>query len=184
MAGGQKKAAGKVQELSQLQVKVLVKSKEAFSVMRSLHAKNIFVQLSFFSIRTKERGVIQGSMALSNWPEVLHFCLDSPVTLSAEEVTEGLWINNKRYGFNGLVHSRGDGVWNVSVKRTVAACEHRGWNLVDRGSVRKHTNHQELLSQVVMVQLTEEKNRSSRSGGGQEEDRQEARGASAQQVGF
>ena len=122
--------------------------------------QKIFVQLNFFSVRSsayKEGAVIQGSMALSKWPEVLHLCLDSPATLSPEEVTEGLLINRQRYRFNGLVHNRGDGVWNVSVKRTVDACEHRGWNLVDRGSVRKPMHQQELLSQVVMVQLIVEK---------------------------
>ena len=128
----------------------------------------------------KEGAAIQGSMVLSHWPEVLHFCLDSPVTLSAEEVTEGLWINNKRYLFNGLVHNRGDGVWNVSVNRTADAS---GWNLVDRGSVRKPMHQQELLSQVVMVQLTVEKDRSSPTGG-REDERQEAVPKSAQQVGF
>ena len=109
-----------------------------------LHAgsslQKIFVQLNFFSVRSsayKEGAVIQGSMALSKWPEVLHLCLDSPATLSAEEVTEGLLINNKRYRFNGLLHDRGDGVWNVSVNKTVG--ELSGWNLVDRGSVRKPT---------------------------------------------
>ena len=119
----------------------------------------------------KEGAVIQGSMALSDWPEVLHLCLDSPSTLSAEEVTEGLWINNKRYRFNGLLHDRGDGVWNVSVKKTVG--ELSGWNLVDRGSVRKPTHQQELLSQVVMVQLIVEKERIS-SPQGQEDGRQDA----------
>ena len=123
-----------------------------------------------------EGAKIQGSMALSNWPEVLHICLDSPVTLSAEEVTEGLWINNKRYRFNGFVHNRGDGVWNVSVNKTVG--EQSGWNLVDRGSVRKPMHQQELLSQVVMVQLIVEKDRNS-STGGQEEEWQ-----NAHQVGF
>lgn len=127
--------------------------------------------------------MIQESMAPSNWPEVLHLCLDSPVNLSAEEVTEGLLINRQRYRFNGLVHNRGDGVWNVSVKRTVDACEHRGWNLVDRGSVRKPMNQQELLSQVVMVQLAVEKDRSSPTGG-QEEERQDVIPKSVQQVGF
>ena len=116
----------------------------------------------------KEGAVIQGSMALSDWPEVLHLCLDSPATLSAEEVTEGLLINNKRYRFNGLLHDRGDGVWNVSVKRTVG--ELSGWNLVDRGSVRKPTHQQELLSQVVMVQLIVEKEGTQ----GQEDGRQDA----------
>ena len=120
--------------------------------------------------------MIQGSMALSDWPEVLHLCLDSPATLSAEEVTEGLLINNRRYRFNGLLHDRGDGVWNVSVKKTVG--ELSGWNLVDRGSVRKPTHQQELLSQVVMVQLIEEKERNSPTPG-QEEESQDAH-----QVGF
>ena len=140
-------------------------------------------KLTFFSIRLpayKDVAVIQESMALSNWPEVLHLCLDSPVTLVAEEVAEGLLINNKKYKFSGLVHNRGDGVWNVSVNRTADAS---GWNLVDRGSVRKPMHQQELLSQVVMVQLTVEKDRSSPTGG-REDERQEAVPKSAQQVGF
>ena len=144
------------------------------------------IKLNFFSVRVpahKEGARIQGSMALDNWPEVLHLCLDSPVALSAEEMTEGLLINHRRYKFNGLVHNRGDGVWNVSVKRTVGAREQCGWYLVDGGSVRKPANQQELLSQVVMVQLTVEKDRNSHAGG-REEEQQDVVPKSAQQVGF
>ena len=98
--------------------------------------------------------MIEGSVSVYSWPQVLHLCLDIPATLSGGEVfEEGLKIDGVHYSFSGLIHKRRDGLWDVSVMRLSGTCQ-LGWHAIKKNSKGKHSSEEEVLSDVVMVQLS------------------------------
>ena len=93
-------------------------------------------------------------MGVYSWPQVLHLCLNIPATLSGGEVfEEGLKIDGVHYSFSGLIHKRRDGLWDVSVRRLSGTCQ-LGWHAIKKNSKGKHSSEEEVLSDVVMVQLS------------------------------
>ena len=98
--------------------------------------------------------VVEGSLSVYRWPQVLHLCLDRPATLTGGEVfEEGLEIDGVHYSFSGLIHKRREGAWDVSVRRLSGKCQ-QGWYSVKKNSKVKHSSEDDILSDVVMVQLS------------------------------
>ena len=102
---------------------------------------------------SKTSPVIEGSVRVYSWPQVLHLCLNFPATLTEVEVfEEGLDIDGVHYNFSGLIHKRRGDVWDVSVRRLSGTCQ-PGWYSVKKNSKGKHSSKEDVLSDVVMVQL-------------------------------
>ena len=97
---------------------------------------------------------INGKVRVNNWPRVLHVALDPPRRLRKEEMQQGINIRGVCYKFTGLIHSRGEGVWEVSVKRRIDGV--KSWYLLKADSSDKHSNTEDILCNVALVQLSAE----------------------------
>ena len=97
---------------------------------------------------------VEGSLTVYKWPHVLHLCLDRPTLLTGTEVfEEGLKIDGVHYSFSGLIHRRRGGLWEVSVRRLRGKCQ-PGWYCIKKNSKGRHCSEEDILSDVVMVQLS------------------------------
>ena len=65
---------------------------------------------------------------------------------------QGINIRGVRYKFTGLIHSRDKGVWEVSVKRRINGV--KCWYLLKADGSDKHSNTEDVLCDVVLVQLS------------------------------
>ena len=95
---------------------------------------------------------INGKVRVNNWPRILHVALDPPRRLRKEEMQQGINIRGVCYEFTGLIHSRGDGDWEVSVRRRIDGV--KCWYLLRADSSFKHSNMEDVLCDVVLVQLS------------------------------
>ena len=145
MGDGHPKAADPVQEESPLQVRHLI-----------ARMKTGFLMIKTISIlRRSGQGLgeaINGKVRVNNWPRILHVALDPPRRLRKEEMQQGVNIRGVCYEFTGLIHNRGEGVWEVSVKRTIDRV--RCWYLLSADHSSKHSNTEDILHEVVLVQLS------------------------------
>lgn len=95
---------------------------------------------------------INGKVRVNNWPRILHVALDPPRRLRKEEMQQGINIRGVWYKFTGLIHSRGEGVWEVSVKRRIDGV--KCWYLLKADRCDKHSNTEDILCDVALVQLS------------------------------
>ena len=95
---------------------------------------------------------IKGKVRVNNWPRILHVVLDPPRRLKEEEMQQGINIRGVCYEFTGLIHSRGEGLWEVSVKRRIDGV--KCWYLLRADSSLKHSNMEDVLCDVALVQLS------------------------------
>ena len=93
-------------------------------------------------------------MKVIAWPRILHVAVDRPSSLTKEEMQQGVMIRGVCYKFTGLIHNRGEGEWDVSVKRTIET--NRRWHRLKKDSREEHSSRRDILSEVVLIQLCAE----------------------------
>ena len=86
-----------------------------------------------------------------SWPKILHIVVDQPSCLTEEEKQQGVMIRGVCYEFTGLIHDRGDGEWDVSVKRQRGTA--RKWYRLKKDSKEEHSGTSSLLSGITLIQL-------------------------------
>lgn len=115
-----------------------------------------YIAFLYFRVPVSETvlPIVEGSLSVYRWPQVLHLCLGRPATLTGDEVfEEGLEIDGFHYSFSGLIHQRRGDVWDVSVRRLSGAGQ-PGWYSIKKNSKGKHSSEEDVLSDVVLVQLS------------------------------
>ena len=145
MDAGHAKGADSVQEESPVLVWLLIACKNTYLLI----IKTIQI------LRNSGGGVgshVNGKVRVDNWPRILHVVLDPPRRLKEEEMQQGINIRGVLYEFTGLIHSRGEGVWEVSVKRRIEGV--KCWYLLRADSSLKHSNMEDVLCDVALVQLS------------------------------
>lgn len=109
-----------------------------------------------------EGEAINGKVKVNYWPRILHVALDPPRRLKKEEMQQGINVRGVCYEFTGLIHSKGEGIWEVSVRRRIDGV--KCWYLLGADSSNKHSNTEEFFCDVALVQLSAKEKDESQEG--------------------